>query len=176
MTHEDYRRALDAAAREYEALGDKRREIDQRLAELAQSMATLSRLLGLTPTVPLGLTDAVRLVVRGAGLPMTPIEVRDRLVGVGFDVSKYVNDLAAVHTILKRLNEAGELRFIPRTPGKHQYTWNRPSTPVVLTKDLVKALSDNTLEREAAAAGTEPDPPTRRRSRRAVPGRRRSER
>jgi hypothetical protein len=176
MTHEDYRRALDAAAREYEALGDKRREIDQRLAELAQSMATLSRLLGLTPTVPLGLTDAVRLVVRGAGLPMTPIEVRDRLVGVGFDVSKYVNDLAAVHTILKRLNEAGELRFIPRAPGKHQYTWNRPSTPVALTKDIVKAMYDNTMEREAAAAETEPDPPTRRRGRRAVPARRRSAR
>lgn len=176
MTHEDYRRALDAAAREYEALGDKRRAIDQRLAELAQSMATLSRLLGLTPTVPLGLTDAVRLVVRGAGVAMTPIEVRDRLVGVGFDVSKYVNDLAAVHTILKRLNEAGELRFIPRTPGKHQYTWNRPSTPVVLTKDIVKALYDNTVEREAAAAGTEPDPPTRRRSRQAMPARRRSAR
>ena len=176
MTHEDYRRALDAAAREYEALGDKRREIDQRLAELAQSMTTLSRLLGLTPTVPLGLTDAVRLVVRGAGVPMTPVEVRDRLVGVGFDVSKYVNELAAVHTILKRLNEAGELRFIPRTPGKHQYTWNRPSTPVVLTKDIIKALYDNTMEREAAAADAEPDPPTRRRSRRAASARRRSAR
>ena len=176
MTHEDYRRALDAAAREYEALGDKRRAIDQRLAELAQSMTTLSRLLGLTPTVPLGLTDAVRLVVRGAGVPMTPIEVRDRLVGVGFDVSKYVNDLAAVHTILKRLNEAGELRFIPRTPGKHQYTWNRPSTPVVLTTDIVKALYDNTMEREAAAAETEPERSTRRRSRRTTPARRRSAR
>jgi hypothetical protein len=177
MTHEDYRRALDAAAREYEALGDKRREIDQRLAELAQSMATLSRLLGLTPTVPLGLTDAVRLVVRGSGVPMTPIEVRDRLVGVGFDVSKYVNDLAAVHTILKRLNEAGELRFVARAPGKHQYTWNRPSTPVVLTKDIVKALHDNTMEREAAAARDEPEPPApRRRGRRAVPARRRSAR
>jgi len=177
MTHEDYRRALDAAAREYAALGDKRREIDQRLAELAQSMATLSRLLGLTPTVPLGLTDAVRLVVRGAGVPMTPIEVRDRLVGVGFDVSKYVNDLAAIHTILKRLNAAGELRFIPRTPGNHQYTWNRPSTPVVLTKDIVKAMHDNTMEREAAEAEAESEPPTpRRRGRRSPSPRRRSAR
>jgi len=176
MTHEDYRRALDAAAREYEALGDKRREIDQRLAELAQSIATLSKLLGLTPTVPLGLTDAVRLVVRGAGVPMTPIEVRDRLTGIGFDTSKYVNDLAAVHTILKRLNQAGELRFIPRAPGRHQYTWNRPTTPVVLTKDIVQAMHENTMEREAAAAEAEPEPPTRRRSRRAAPARRRSAR
>jgi hypothetical protein len=164
MTHDDYRRALEAAGREYEALGEQRRAIDQRLAELAQSIATLSKLLGLTPTVPMGLTDAVRLVVRGAGIPMTPIDVRDRLAAIGFDVSKYVNDLAAVHTILKRLNEAGELRFVARAPGKHQYTWNHPATPIVMTRDIVQALHDNTMEREAIAAATEPEP--RRRSRR----------
>ena len=163
MTQEDYRRALDAASREYEALGAQRREIDQRLAQLAQSIATLTKLLGLTPTVPFGLTDAVRLVVRGGGVPMTPIEVRDRLVGIGFDTSKYVNDLAAVHTILKRLNEAGELRFIPRTPGKHQYIWNRPVVPVVLAKDIVQQMFENTMEREAAAAETEPEPPSPKR-------------
>jgi len=35
MSHEDYRRALEAAVREYEALGDQRQQIDRRLAELA---------------------------------------------------------------------------------------------------------------------------------------------
>src|SRR6266852_6393311 len=78
MTHEDYRRALESATREYEDLGAKRQAIDKRLAELAQTIGTLSKLIGLTPTVPLGLTDAVRLVMRG-GVPMTPVEVRDRL-------------------------------------------------------------------------------------------------
>ena len=166
MTHEDYRRALEAATREYEELGAKRREIDQRLAELAQTIGTLSKLLGLTPTVPMGLTDAIRLVVRGAGVPMTPVDVRDRLQAIGFDVSKYANDLAAVHTILKRLNESGELRFIPRAPGKHQYTWNRPATPVVLTRDIVRKMYDNTAERDAMHAthvDDEPRPPRRRR-------------
>jgi hypothetical protein len=163
MTHDDYRRALEAAAHEYETLGEKRREIDQRLAELAQTIGTLSKLLGLTPTVPMGLTDAVRLVVRGAGVPMTPVEVRDRLAAIGFDVSRYVNDLAAVHTILKRLNEAGELRFVPRTPGKPQYMWNRPAMPVVLTPDIVRKMYENTMERDAAAAETEPEPPSPKR-------------
>src|SRR4051812_1655259 len=163
MTHDDYRKALESASREYEALAEKRREIDQRVAELAQTIGTLAKLLGLTPTVPLGLTDAVRLVVRGAGVPMTPVEVRDRLTAIGFDVSKYVNDLAAVHTILKRLNDAGELRFIARTAGKHQYTWNRPVTPVVLTKDVLQRMYENTAEREAAAAASEPEPPSPKR-------------
>jgi len=159
MTHDDYRRALEAAAHEYETLGEKRREIDQRLAELAQTIGTLSRLLGLTPTVPIGLTDAVRLTVRGAGVPMTPIEVRDRLRGMGFDVSKYVNDLAAVHTILKRLNESGELRFIARGPGTHQYVWNRPVTPVALGPDILRFMRDNAHEHEAMQATEEDIPP-----------------
>jgi hypothetical protein len=161
MTHEDYRRALESATREYEELGAKRQAIDSRLAELAQTIGTLSKLLGLTPTVPLGLTDAVRLVVRGAGVPMTPTEVRDRLRAIGFDVSKYVNDLAAVHTILKRLNESGELRFVARGPGAHQYTWNRPVTPVALGPDILRFMRENAHEHEAMHATEEDIPPPR---------------
>jgi hypothetical protein len=161
MTHTDYRRALEAATREYEALGAQRKEIDQRLAELAQTIGTLSRLLGLTPTVPIGLTDAIRLVVRGAGVPMTPIEIRDRLRAIGFDVEKYANDLAAVHTILKRLNESGELRFIARGAGTHQYVWNRPSTPVALGPDILRFMREAEAERAAMSVSEEPPPPRR---------------
>ena len=164
MSHQDYRRALESATREYEELGAKRQAVDKRLAELAQTIGTLSKLVGLTPTVPLGLTDAVRLIMRG-GVPMTPVEVRDRLHAIGFDVSKYANDLAAVHTILKRLNESGELRFIPRAPGQHQYTLNRPSTVVGLGPDIVKYMRENRHERDAMQATNE-DPPAPRPARR----------
>jgi hypothetical protein len=165
---DDYRTALAAAIREYEELGARRREIDDRLAQLSQTIGTLSRLLGYEPTVPLGLTDAIRIVMRG-GVPMTPVEVRDRLWAIGFDVSKYVNDLAAVHTILKRLNSNGELRFIPLAPGKHQYVLNRAATPVALTKDIVMAMHENGAEREAAIATREPEAPRRSRPRRSGP-------
>src|SRR5512140_171530 len=150
MTHEDYRRALEAATREYEALGEQRRAVDKRLGELAQTIGTLSKLIGLTPTVPLGLTDAVRMIMRG-GVPMTPVEVRDRLHAIGFDTEKYANDLAAVHTILRRLNHSGELRFVPRGPGKHQYVLNRPSTVVALGADIVRFMRENAAERDAIA-------------------------
>ena len=110
MTTEDYRGALTAAIREYEELGATRRDVDRRLAHLAQTIGTLSRLLGLTPTVPLGLTDACRLVLR-SGLPMTPVEIRDRLLGIGVDLSIYSSELSAIHTVLKRLNDAGEIRL-----------------------------------------------------------------
>jgi hypothetical protein len=135
----DYRAALASAIREYEELGQRRREIDDRLAQLAQTIGTLTRLLGLTPTVPLGLTDACRLALRGAGLPLTPLELRDRLIGIGFDLSVYTNELSALHTVLRRLNEAGEIRFVPKA-GKHAYIWHHPPTTVVLGSDAAAKL------------------------------------
>ncbi len=139
MTSEEYRSALAAAIREYEELGAKRRDIDDRLAQLAQTIGTLSRLLGLTPTVPLGLTDACRLALR-SGVPMTPIEVRDRLLGIGFDLSIYSNDLSAIHTVLKRLNEASEIRLIPRPSGKHAYLWQHPPRVIALGPEVAEFL------------------------------------
>ena len=148
MTTAHYRRALESAVHEYETLGEQRRAIDRRLAEVAQSIGTLSRLCGLTPTVPMGLTDACRLVMRGAGAPMTPSEVRERLRAIGLDLSKYSNDLAAIHTILKRLNESGELRLVARAAGKHQYVWNRGTSVVGLGPDIVAFMRDAIKSRE----------------------------
>jgi hypothetical protein len=139
MTSEDYRSALSAAIREYEGLGAKRRDIDDRLAQLAQTIGMLSRLLGLTPTVPLGLTDACRLALR-SGVPMTPVEVRDRLLGIGFDLSIYSNDLSAIHTVLKRLNEAGEIRLVPRPSGKHAYLWQHPPKAIAIGPEIAQFL------------------------------------
>lgn len=158
---DDYRRALETAIREYETLGQQRQDIDKRLAEIAQTIGTLSRLCGLVATVPMGLTDACRLVVRGAGVPVTPMDVRDRIKAIGFDLSKYSNDLAAIHTILKRLNEAGELRLLPRgnEPGKQAYIWNRGPSVVALGPDIAAFMRDSMLEREAMRAREDALPP-----------------
>jgi hypothetical protein len=161
MTDHNYRDALDAAIREYEALGVKKRDVDTRLAQLAQTIGTLSRLVGLVPTVPLGITDACRLVLRG-GTPMTPIEVRDRLLGIGVDLSIYTNDLSAIHTVLKRLNEAGEIRIVPRASGKHAYLWQAPPTVIALGPELAQHIRENGLGHGLAALGA-PAPKSRKR-------------
>jgi len=139
MTTENYRAALDAAVKEYETLGAQRQDIDRRLAHLAQTIGTLSRLLGLTPTVPLGLTDACRLVLR-SGLPLTPVEVRDRLDHIGVDLAGYSNDLSAIHTVLKRLNESGEIRLVARPSGRHAYLWQAPPKVVAIGEDIAAAI------------------------------------
>jgi hypothetical protein len=135
VTAADYRAALQAAVTEYEALGEERRRIDERLTQLAQTIGTLSRLIGLTPTVPLSITDAVRLAMR-AGVPLTPTEVRDRLLSIGFDLSSYSNQLAVIHTVLRRLNEAGEIRIIPKPGGKHAYLWTKPPKVIAIGPEI----------------------------------------
>jgi hypothetical protein len=113
VASEDYRRALDAAIREYEEVGARHSELGKRLSQLQETIRTLCKLCGYEATVPLGLTDACRLVLRSAGMPLTATQVRDRLEGMGLDLDRYANALAAVHTVLKRLTESGDTEVVP---------------------------------------------------------------
>jgi hypothetical protein len=158
MSTEHYKKALEAAIAEFESLGEQRRAIDKRLSEVSESINSLSRLCGLTPNVSVGRTDACRLVLRNGGLPMTPIEIRDRLAAFGFDMTKYANDLAAIHTVLKRLNHAGEIKFTARGPGKPAYVWNHE-----LTAQITIATKGPDLKHFINAAMSSPGPATRSR-------------
>ena len=157
MTAKEYRGALDKAIAEYERLGEERRRIDDRLAQLTQTIGTLSRLIGLEPTIPFGLTDACRLVYRNAGIPLSPTDVRERLRAIGFDLSSYSNEMAAIHTVLRRLNVSGELRAMA-VPGKQIYAWRTPTAAYAISPALAEHI------RESGTFHV-PSPP-RRRSRR----------
>jgi hypothetical protein len=144
---EDYRKALDTATRELESLTAQRAELDRRIGQLLQTVGNLMRLCNLTPTVPLGLTDGCRMVLRAAASPLTAVEVREQLAAMGLDLSRYENDLAAIHTTLKRLNQSGEVRFIPQAWGKPAYQWmgaprvfvasNRAEADALIEKKIV---------------------------------------
>ena len=154
---DEYRQALDAACREYEQLGRQRAELDARLTQLTQSIGTLMKLCGFVPTIPWGLTDACRTVLRNAGIPMSPTEVRDRLAAIGVDLSKYSNELAAIHTVLRRLNDSGELRFIA-APGKHLYRWNVQPRVVAVGPEVAEYLRQSgTLHTSKPARRTRRD-------------------
>ena len=132
---DDYVKAYEAAIREMESLMQQRADLDQRILHLRQTLVSLSRLCGFTPTVSWGMTDGVRFILRRANRPMSAIDVRDELANWGFDMSKYANDLSAIHTVLKRLNKAGEIRFVARGTGSHAYEWTRPIVPVNMMTD-----------------------------------------
>ncbi len=146
-TKDDYRRALDAAVREYETLAARRAEIDERLARLTQTIGSLTRLCHLTPTVSFGLTDACRLVLKAAGHPLTATEVRAQLDAMGFDLTRYSNELASIHTVLKRLNQAGEVQFVPRGWDKPAYSWARPVRVVAMSRSEIDAMVHRTSRR-----------------------------
>jgi hypothetical protein len=148
---EEYRRALQAATKEYEALGIERQRIDTRLNELAHSIGMLTRLCGYTPTVNWGLTDACRTVMRNAIHPMTPSDVRDRLTAIGFALETYANPMAAIHTTLKRLAEAGELKTSRVSPpGKRTYIWFQPPKSDMLARIQARVTTD--IEQQEARA------------------------
>jgi len=129
MSKDEYRRALDAAVREYERLIAEHAALEARLSQLRHSIAALTKLCGYEPTVPLGLTDACRLVLRNAAVPLTAVELRDRLVSVGIHLDKYSNPLASIHTVLRRLHETGEIVERDRDderPSKAAYSFAVP--------------------------------------------------
>jgi hypothetical protein len=135
VSKEEYVKAFEAATREMESLLQQRADLDHRILHLRQTLVSLSHLCGFTPTVSWGMTDGVRFILRRARRPMTAVDVREELTNWGFDMSKYANDLSAIHTVLKRLNKAGEIRFITRGAGSHAYEWQRPVTPVNMTAE-----------------------------------------
>ena len=125
---EAYKAALNEAKRDLATciaeLGDVQvREVilDARIFELRQTIASLAKLCGeeYVEEDELGLTDAVRLALKTANQNMTPQTVRARLMSMGFDVRKYGNLLAAIHTVLKRLVAKNQAR----EAGNGVYSW-----------------------------------------------------
>jgi hypothetical protein len=73
------------------------------LHELAETDEDAPAITGLVE----GITDAVRTVFRAAEKPLNPAEVRSRVEALGLPPQK--NLLASIHTVIKRLLEAGEI-------------------------------------------------------------------
>lgn len=156
MTKDHYKIALQAARDELAELEREKAKIEKRISELQQGIVGLSALAadeagGEKPQsmmdvlagvgVETGLTDAVRMITSSFGFPMTPKQVRDALLHLGYDLSGYSNILASLHTIMKRLATAKELINVTDDAGKEigAYIWN-PAVPVRRSK-LVTASS-----------------------------------
>lgn len=136
MANSKYKQAMKAAKKEIAGLFRKRDEIENRIARLQQTIATLAMVAGhqapqwwglMAEVDPryAGFTEAIRNVLRLEHRFFTPTMVRDRLAVLGFDESRYRNLLPSIHTVLKRLANKGEVEVLSATERGTTYGWKR---------------------------------------------------
>ena len=124
---------------ELEVLVKTKANIEQRIYALQQTLVGLRRLrlasmgspmgghdLMTGPPVQIeGLTEECRRMVRLAqGVPLTPMQVKENLDSIGFDFSRYSsNPLSSIHTTLKRMRDAGEVKEVQIVGQGTAYRW-----------------------------------------------------
>jgi hypothetical protein len=143
-TETSYKRSYKVAIDELTELMEQYEELENQMEALRGRISTVRRgvvgLAGLCGAVPgkeyphlfphniskdAGFTDAIREVLKSKGRysGFTPVGVRDALKAAGFDLGKYKNPLASIHTILKRLEIKGEAKGITQDDGSILYVW-----------------------------------------------------
>jgi hypothetical protein len=131
---EEFKREIIARKQELGQCLQRQEELETRIAHLQEVAAAVARLIGevYIPEDVKGLTDAIRQAFKTAPhLEMNAIVVRARLHQMGFDLAKYGNVLAAIHTVLKRLHERGVLIATGIIGNSQGYMWviNPPAPP-----------------------------------------------
>jgi hypothetical protein len=157
VTTARYRTALDAARRELDELLAKRGELDTRIAQLRQIVGTLAPLCGEPADLDLGLTDACRSVLRGSVALRAP-DIRDRVQALGVDLSRYSNGLGAVHTVLKRLVEAGEVNAYAGYDKRTFFCWKYQPRTVGIESDSTANPSKKAAARRRNAGDRDDRP------------------
>jgi hypothetical protein len=117
-----YKQAYEKAKQELVQNLQKRDQLDQKIRKLRQSLKALAELCnadpdevdnllvkeGFTLDSRMGFTDSIRRLFRVHKEPLHPTEIRDHLLKAGIG-REQVNLLSSIHTVLRRMAEAGEI-------------------------------------------------------------------
>jgi hypothetical protein len=123
-----YETALCDATDELSKLKTQRDDIDTRIARLESAIAGLSGLLGRDRGGEhLGMTAALRTVLRAATEPMNLNALRGALVDFGFDLTGYSQPLPTIATAVKRLVDRAEAEQVD-LPSGTCYLWKPKSS------------------------------------------------
>jgi len=123
MTKTSYRQALKDARVELRRLFQEREKLERRIVKTKQSVLALQRMTDETHTGEflsdiaerrVGLTDAVRSVLMASTRPLAPLDIRNKLEGIGYDIGTSPNVLNSVHTVVRRLRDSGEVKQVGR--------------------------------------------------------------
>jgi hypothetical protein len=156
---EVFKTALNDAYKKLDEMLAEQAELDQRRIALDRDIARwgekIVHLAALVDDIPeesnvgrfmkmrkeMGLTNAVREVLKASKRSLMPTQVRDGLIKAGFDVSEYQNILATLHITLKRLVASKEALEVKKD-GNKVYSWN-PNAPVRGLGSLLDAYTAN---------------------------------
>ncbi len=149
----DYKTDLERARTVLLDLFRQREQLEVQIAKQRRRVAALAELndeseggdqmtLGLNLG---GLTNSCRSALRAAGpRGLAPTELRDSLKQLNFPIHEYRNIMAAVHTVLKRLQAYGEVRIGIRDVYRGQddsvYQWIGPQYGA--SRSLANLLAD----------------------------------
>ena len=115
-----YEKALYAAFEEMSQVREKERELAFRKAQLQQTVSALYPLV--FPDTPdlnsMSLPNAMRLIMHSAGRNLTAHDFKTKLEDLGFDISKFDNPLANIHTAMTRMVDSDEFYWAEKEEGK----------------------------------------------------------
>lgn len=162
--------ALDKARTELAKLRRERQLLDVKIRKMEQLVGALNTVNAEDDddVEMLGITDAIRLVLKQSRVVMSATAIRDALKNAGFDfVERYGSNLIqAVHVVLKRLVKSEEVMEIDRGDyAERTYWWALNGTPKSTwgsLADLMNMASPDTQEAFAVAfpnTDIEPPPP-----------------
>jgi hypothetical protein len=137
MTKRNYHRMLYEAKQEMAHLLVQRQENDQEIARVHRVISELQNLCAeqdqrnfwdgaerlIKADLKVGITECVRVILRQNVLPMTAVELLEQVKARKYNVTRYKNPLAIIHTLLKRLVKSGDVRVAAPINGLKAYRW-----------------------------------------------------
>lgn len=122
MARATYSQAYETAKLDLLKHLQKRDQLDKQIHKLRQTVKALGELCGAPPEeidklllvegfaidARTGFTDAIRRLFRLHQKALNPVEIRDDLLKIGIGRDQ-VNLLSSIHTVLRRMVEAGEI-------------------------------------------------------------------
>jgi len=125
MTESAIPAAIAELRQKYDQEDEKRRKAEAAMAQYAAAIALLSGLE--TPIEPVAfdgtLADACRIVLKNSTKPLSPTDVRDGIVALGYDLTGKTNPMASIHSVLNRLFNSENVAKLTDHDGNTVFLW-----------------------------------------------------
>ena len=121
-----YLQDLCTAEKNLILLEAQRDDLDMQIAVLRREIIHLGALTHRDETreilADIGLSEMCAIVIKWAGNPVTPVDVKRMIADFGYDIERHSNPLASIHTTLKRMEKRGKLKAVRLKDGSIGYT------------------------------------------------------